>query len=633
MAKELNIFSRTRLRFNQLYDDAISYLREIYGNVGETYTNASPFGQLLRVILHLGRMILYYVEDSITELNINTAVRESSVKGIATLTGHNPYRGTAARGSIKLTYNNNSDYRDRSVTIPNYAQLINYSNGLKYFIILPSENLIFHLSTGNIYNNISIIQGEMKYQQATGTGYALQSYSFALGNNSLGIVDHFFTNVYVNGERWKAVDSILDMSFNEKACIIKTGFNNSIDVFFGNGANGAVPPVGSTILFEYVLCQGENGNIDRLNQTSNNNWKFETEGYLSDGSVVDLNEIITISTDNDIIFGTAPENILMTRMLAPNSSRSFVLANPINYDYFLRRMGIFSVIDAIQGFSTYNDVKSQYEYSKAQAEYTLLKENYTAQANLTGSDSAAAKDLYKQMIAANELVKKTKIAYENSKLDDNTVYLFLVPDISKRISDTTNYFTCDESSFMLTNNEKDGIINLIKSSGQQMLTIDNIIIDPATPRFAINIFIQIWEEYEYDNIKSHIIENISQYLIKNKRRDRIPVSDLIAVVEKIEGIDSVTISFDADKNNDKIYGTNNYGIDEYGDILISRIITDYLGNKMEIKDIYPLFRGGFTSINDVEYSDDISDGMLGPINITVRGVTRTKGVNSKNYLV
>lgn len=633
MAKELNIFSRTRLRFNQLYDDAISYLREIYGNVGETYTNASPFGQLLRVILHLGRMILYYVEDSITELNINTAVRESSVKGIATLTGHNPYRGTAARGSIKLTYNNNSDYRDRSVTIPNYAQLINYSNGLKYFIILPSENLIFHLSTGNIYNNISIIQGEMKYQQATGTGYALQSYSFALGNNSLGIVDHFFTNVYVNGERWKAVDSILDMSFNEKACIIKTGFNNSIDVFFGNGANGAVPPVGSTILFEYVLCQGENGNIDRLNQTSNNNWKFETEGYLSDGSVVDLNEIITISTDNDIIFGTAPENILMTRMLAPNSSRSFVLANPINYDYFLRRMGIFSVIDAIQGFSTYNDVKSQYEYSKAQAEYTLLKENYTAQANLTGSDSAAAKDLYKQMLAANELVKKTKIAYENSKLDDNTVYLFLVPDISKRISDTTNYFTCDESSFMLTNNEKDGIINLIKSSGQQMLTIDNIIIDPATPRFAINIFIQIWEEYEYDNIKSHIIENISQYLIKNKRRDRIPVSDLIAVVEKIEGIDSVTISFDADKNNDKIYGTNNYGIDEYGDILISRIITDYLGNKMEIKDIYPLFRGGFTSINDVEYSDDISDGMLGPINITVRGVTRTKGVNSKNYLV
>lgn len=633
MAKELKIFSKTRLRFNQLYDDAINYLKSIYGHVGETYTNASPFGQLLRVILHLGRMIFYYIEDSITELNINTAVRESSVKGLATLTGHNPYRGTAARGSIKLTYNNNSDYRNQTVTIPNYTQIINYSNGLKYFIVLPSENLVFHLATGNIFTNISIIQGEMKYQQATGTGYALQSYSFALGNNSTGIVDHFFTNVYVNGERWRNVDSILDMGFDEKACMIKTGMNNSIDIFFGNGVNGAVPPEGSTILFEYVFCQGEAGNIDALNQTSNNNWKFENEGYLPDGSTIDLNELITISTDGDILFGTTSESTALTRLLAPNTSRSYVLANTINYEYFLRRMGIFSVIDAIQGFNTYNDIKTQYQYSTAQAEYTKVKENYIAQSNLTGSNSEKARELYNQMIVLKEEVKKYKNAFENSKLDDNTIYLFLIPDISKRISNNENYFTCDENSFLLTNNEKNGIIELIRSSGQQMLTIDNIIVDPVSPRFAINIFIQIWEEYDFDNIKNSIIKEISNYLIANKRRDRMPVSDLISVVEKIEGIDSVTITFDADKNNDAIYGTGNYGIDEYGDVLLSRSVRDYLGNNIDVKDVYPLFRGGFVSFNDVEYSNDISDGTLGPINITLRGITRTKGVNSKSYLI
>ena len=633
MSKELKIFSKTRLKFNQLYEDAITYLKSVYGNVGETYTNASPFGQLLRVILHLGRMIFYYIEDSITELNIKTAIRESSIKGLATLTGHNPYRGTAARGTIKLTYNNNSDYRNQTVVIPNYTQLINYSNGLKYFIVLPSENLVFHLSTGNIFNNVSIIQGELKYQQATANGYALQSYSFALGNNSTGIVDHFFTNVYVNGERWNTVDSILDMGYDEKCCMVKTGMNNSLDIFFGNGVNGKIPVEGSVILFEYVFCQGEAGNIDAINQTSNNNWKFENEGYLSDGSSIDLNELITISADSDIIFGTASENLVMTKMLAPNTSRSYVLANTINYEYFLRRMGIFSVIDAIQGFNTYNDIKTQYEYSNAQAEYTKIKENYEAQINLTGVDSQKAKELSQQLIEAKSNVSKYKTAFENSKLDDNTIYLFLVPDISKRISDTKNYFTCDENAFMLTDNEKDGIIDLIKSSGQQMLTIDNVIIDPITPKFAINIFVQIWEDYDFDNIKNSIINEISKYLISNKRRDLLPVSDLIAIVEKIEGIDSVTISFDADKNNDAIYGTNNYGIDEYGDVILSRNVKDYLGNNIVVKDIYPLFRGGFTSFNDVEYSNDISDGTLGPINVTLRGITRTKGVNAKNYLI
>lgn len=633
MSKELKIFSKTRLKFNQLYEDAITYLKSVYGNVGETYTNASPFGQLLRVILHLGRMIFYYIEDSITELNIKTAIRESSIKGLATLTGHNPYRGTAARGTIKLTYNNNSDYRNQTVVIPNYTQLVNYSNGLKYFIVLPSENLVFHLSTGNIFNNVSIIQGELKYQQATANGYALQSYSFALGNNSTGIVDHFFTNVYVNGERWNTVDSILDMGYDEKCCMVKTGMNNSLDIFFGNGVNGKIPVEGSVILFEYVFCQGEAGNIDAINQTSNNNWKFENEGYLSDGSSIDLNELITISADSDIIFGTASENLVMTKMLAPNTSRSYVLANTINYEYFLRRMGIFSVIDAIQGFNTYNDIKTQYEYSNAQAEYTKIKENYEAQINLTGVDSQKAKELSQQLIEAKSKVSKYKTAFENSKLDDNTIYLFLVPDISKRISDTKNYFTCDENAFMLTDNEKDGIIDLIKSSGQQMLTIDNVIIDPITPKFAINIFVQIWEDYDFDNIKNSIINEISKYLISNKRRDLLPVSDLIAIVEKIEGIDSVTISFDADKNNDAIYGTNNYGIDEYGDVILSRNVKDYLGNNIVVKDIYPLFRGGFTSFNDVEYSNDISDGTLGPINVTLRGITRTKGVNAKNYLI
>lgn len=620
MNKNYNMFDKSRLRFNELYEDAINHLKTIYNIVGDYFTNASPTGQLLRVILHLGRMILYYIEDSITELNINTASRERSIKGLATLTGHNPSRGMAARGSIKLIYNNNSDYLGENVIIPNYTQITNQSNGLKYIMLLPSEHLKVVLQNGNILNSISIMQGEIKYQQATGNGYALQSFNFPFKSNN-GMMDQFFCNIYVNGERWKGVESILDMTVNEKACIIKTGQSGGVDVFFGNGLNGAIPPVGSTILFEYLVHQGTNGNIDSINQTSNIFWKFESEGYLTNGEKIDLNEVFGIETENQVLFGTNGESLSMTRLLAPHASRSFVLATAENYKYFLRRLNIFSIIDAFQGFNTYEDIQKKNEYDKELAKLTTIKNNYIQERELSGNNSTKTTQLYNDLINQRKNVERCKNEYYLTKLDDNTVYLFLVPDITKRIDDTDNYFTCSIDSFNLTVDEKKAIKDLILESGQQMITTDLEIVTPKFPKFAINCFIQMWEGYEFEKIQNNIISNISDYLIHNTRRDRIPISDLIKVVEEIEGVDSVTIAFDADSQNKYIYGEDNYGIDEFGDIVLYRYINDENENLIEIKDIIPLFRGEFTSVNGIEYKDDLYEG-IGPININLRGISK-----------
>lgn len=626
-----NIFDKSKIKFNDLYNDAINYLKEIYGKVGNYFSNASPMGQLLRVLLHIGRLILFYIEDSITELNINTASRERSIRGLSILTGHNPSRGMSARGTVNINYNNNSEYYNQTIIIPNYTQIINHSNGLKYLMLLPSEHMKVNLNNGLIFNNISIIQGELKYQQATGNGYALQSINFPLQQNS-GIIDQYFCNIYVNGEKWKNVESILDMGIKEKACMIKTGQNGGVDVFFGNETNGLIPEVGATILFEYILSQGEKGNIDAISQTSNNFWKFESKGYLSDGTTIDLNDVLNITTENQVLFGTNAEELAMTRLLAPHASRSFVLATAENYKYFLRRLNIFSIIDVIQGFNTYDDIKAKYEYNTAYAELTTLNNNYLQEKEISGVNSTKSQELYKKILEQKNKVEKCRNKYEETKLDDNTVYLFLIPDITKRIGDTNNYFNCSLDSFKLTNDEIIGIKDLIESSGQQMITTDVEIIQPKTPKFAINCFIQIWNGYEFESVKNEIIDKISTYLIKNTRRDRIPISDLIKVVEDIKGIDSVTISFDADKNNSYIYGDNNYGIDNFGDIILSRYITDINNNQIEIKDILPMFRGNFTSMNGVEYGDDIYDG-LSSINITLRGISYNKTLHNNTNII
>ena len=615
--KEFNMFSKSRLKFSELYSDALSYLKKIYGEVGDYFSNASPTGQLLRVILHLGRMIIYYIEDSVTELNINTAIRARSVRGLATLTGHNPSRGMAARGVIKFVYNN-SDLDGNTVIIPNYTRIINLGNGLKYSIIIPNDNMKIVLTTNNVFENISIIQGELRYQQGTADGYALSSINFPKQDDS--IIDQYYCNVFVNGKKWKNVDSILDMGYDEEACIIKTGQSGGIDVFFGSGSNGKIPPMGATILLEYIASNGEMGNINDINESSNNYWRFETEGYLPNGEKIDLNEILKITTQKQILFGCNEESISLTKLIAPHTSRSFVLANAENYKYFLRKLNIFSIIDAIQGFNTYDDIKARYEYNNAYAELNTLNNNYHQAKELYGANSSTIKELYDKIISQKSKCEYWKNIYEQTKLDDNTIYLFLIPNILKRIGETNNYFTCSKNAFNLTNDEKYAIKDLIEKSGQQMITTDVEIISPKIANFSINCFIQMWEGYEFDTVKNDIINNVSNYLIRNNRRDRLPISDLIKVVEGVNGVDSVSIMFDADKNNEKIYGQGNYGIDEFGDIIISRYLRDENGNKIEVKDILPMFRGGFTSFNDIEYGEELNDG-IGPINISLRGIS------------
>jgi hypothetical protein len=433
------------------------------------------------------------------------------------------------------------------------------------------------------------------------------------------VIDNFFINVYVNGEHWESVPSIFDMTYKQKACIVRTSLNGGVDVFFGTGNNGAIPPVGASVVCEYITSAGYDGNITSSEQ--DNYWEFVDSGYDEDGDYVDLNALYTLSSSSDIVFGTFGESLEMTRQLAPHMSRSFVLANEVNYRTFLSKLNIFSNIRVFSGFHTYSDTKAEVDYENAKLEYSSVKESYLSQVNLTGKNSRAALELYDKVVEAKKDLDLKKRIFNESREDDNVIYMYLIPDIKKRLSSNENYFTCPQRAFSLTEDEKTGILNLIENSGQKMLTVENRIVDPIYVRFSINIFVQIWSDYEFNAVKSEIIGAVSDYLLSNQRRDRLPISDIISVVENIEGVDSVNAFFDADKDNSMYYGEGKYGIDTYGDIVLERNMKGVFGNNVYTNDLYPLFRGPFVSPEGVEYSDSL-DSLISPINITLRGKTR-----------
>jgi len=626
----MEIFDTSRIRLAELYQDALQFIKNTYGDLGQYFTMASPMGQLLQVILQYGRMILFYNEDSITELNIKTASRPNSIIGLASLTGHNPSRAMAARGTITLSYNGTA--LPSGVTyliIPNYTTISNNQNGLTYTIVLSTEEAIFDLKSVTNSLDLNIIQGTMEYQQATGTGDPLQSYNFQ--NKKGASIDNYYVNVYVNGVKWDVVDSILDMTFQQQAVMVKTGQTGGIDIFFGNGYNGDVPTLGAIILVEYLITDGDAGNLNSMASTASNTWTFTTKGYSPAGDQLDLGKYLNVGVKNEIMFGTAAEPLYLTRLLAPRMSRSFVLANANNYIYFLKKLNIFTIIDAIPGFATFEDQYALDMYNQAQATYNSLNLQYTNIIAAKGVNSVEAIDLKTQLNNAQQQLYYYTQNINSQKKDDNTVYLFLVPDITKRIAATDNYYTCSLDAFIMSAAEQTAILDLIEQSGQRVLTVDNVILTPQYPKFTLNMSLILWENASYDTVRQNIITQTSNYFLQNTRRDRIPVSDLIRIIEQIDGVDSVNVWFDAAKDNLAIYSTY-YGIDDYGDIILERSVKDAFGNMVTVQDIYPLIRGGFENASGTYYEDSLVKNVLSTVNIQVRGYTAIN-INSENNVV
>jgi len=582
------LFSKSRIQLDEQLQDIADFTREVFKQANSVFSPASAWGQIISIIAKHSQLILFYLEDSISELNIYSASRPQSIRGLSRLAGHDPMRSVAATGEFFLSYtgNNPNIYGDY-VIIPNYTKISCKDNQLTYLLVLGKDEIKYNIfeERGRIF--CRCIQGVIEQQSFTGSGASMQSFEANISGGQR--IDNYFVNVFVNGEKWKKYDSLYDIPKGYKGYLIKTGITSGIDIYFGNDYFGAIPPLGSTIIVEYLITAGENGNI---NGTDGLTFEFSSDGYDVQGNEVDLNQVFNVGISNPITFGSDTEPIQLTRMLAPLTSRSFVLANTTNYETFFEKMQFFSYISA---YTEYNEL--------------------------------------------NWFI-------------DNIIYLMLVPDIQKRLRSGENYFTVPIDFFTLTRLEKFKIQRLLEESGQKIVNSVVRFVDPQFKRYTINIYLYIWEGTDKDSMRKDIIDKISSYLINFKRKDYLPKSDLISIMENITGIDSVNMYFVSENieqelkiltdlntiNNSTIidndskkvliekYKTPTYDTTEKRLALVLENDTvnlflqkhlDQNGDIVLNKNERPLVRGGWSDRNGVYYSDLIDKNKLCAININI----------------
>jgi len=552
----MNIFRKNNILIDGLLSDTYLFLQSTYNQTRSLFTVASAWGQILFVLQNLSQLILYFIEDSITELNIDQATRDYSVRSLARISGYDPGRARSAQGEISIKWNlQQSDVGGSAVIIKNFAQIQCLQNGKTYSIIANAPSITFNLVPGTS-TVLKIAQGVFQEAVFTGNGGALQS--FNIPSRFGAYVDQFYVEVYVNEEKWMKYESLYDIPFNGKGYLIKGGIAEGLDVFFGNSYFGMVPPAGSRVRIQFLKSLGQQGNIASTKEKPLT-YRFSSLGTDLFGSEVNLNNYLDISNRVDPSFGSDPESTDLIRLVAPHTSRSFVFANAENYEIFLQKLGIFS---QIQAYSTFDD-----EYLD----------------------------------------------------DDNIVYIFLVPDINLNITSNTDYFDIPTQSFLLTRNQKLAILNLIQQSGSMVATTVVKITEPTINRIVGNAVLSIFEGYDPDTIKAQIRQNVSDYMLNLKRRDKIPRSDFISIIESIEGVDSVNFFFVVQKNESNAIVIQNLpfpanqqpikqlGLDSFGDVIIGR-------NELV------LMRGGWTDRNGTYYQDGIVAGKPSALNINITSV-------------
>lgn len=531
------IFKESRIKFSELLSDARSYLSDVHKQNNKVYTPASPFGQILTVVVGIAEKIFYYIEDAISENNINSASRSSSVRGLIALTGYQPKNATSASGLATIRYNGKqvSDIQVNQIILPNYTRVFCPANNL-YYLTESNSEIRFYSNDKEKSISVKLIQGEIFEQSFTGDGTTLQS--FRINERFSDFVDLDSIIVKVNGIINKRYYGLTDIPLGEYGYQVRTSVGGGIDIFFGTLYNGTPPPPGSRINVSYIKNSGSVGNI--INATDLK-FDFIDEGYDNQGNQVDLNEYLSIEPQEGLVLGSNPEPIEVVRISGPKHSRAFVLSNKEAYESYLSRMNYFSTIEV---FNTFED---------------------------------------------------------DNLDDDNVVYMFLIPNLTLRVSPKYHYFTAPLDSFLMTSQETEMLLDSIEGSGQVMIGTEFEIIQPTIKKFTIHVILNYFKGHSKELIRTNIIDQLSSYFINYTRRDTIPKSDIIAMLEYVDGVDSVNVYFKEDPAN---YSVNDDTyITEMGDIQIGK------------KD-YPLVRGGWTDDTGVTYLEGLSENLPSSLNIT-----------------
>lgn len=569
----------TQISYENIKAEVESFLRKIYNKASVLYDVSSPFGQLLSVINHHFNLSTLYLKRSIDSFDLsNTASNNKRlVNTAAIIAGHNPGRAISATGTLRLkvksTSNVERDIPGGRITINNKTRIRNKTNGLDYSLDLGGMDVISYPVQSGTQFYMPIIQGKWEIGEFTGTGETLQSFSLNIPNGNKD-VENFNVQVSVNGELWPLRKNLYEMGFEEKLCIVRTGFNGGIDIVFGNGDFGAIPIIGSVIKINYILSDGSRGSIFRRTQ---NDFRIIDDVLDGFGNTIDITQFFDIYISTDINFGADSESVKFTRNIMPIASTNYVLALPEQYAYYIKRLGVFSHVNAYESYGKVIIVATPNIklFRNENRDYFSIDKG----AFVLDSYEKSKIDKYLKTSGTIQLSKRYEITSPN--LSQYIINVFLIVYSDAIMENVQNQIYDKISEYFLDFNR----------------------IDRVPKKDIINKLSEIED-----------IDSVDITFISKKNEDYH--GEFIKQDNNIRNTKFASIQNIFDPKKNPRYNPNE-----------SRGLDPILGDIIFEQNEIPIIRAGFSDRNGIFFADSIDGSGLGSVNIIKNGTTDRKNKN------
>jgi hypothetical protein len=570
----MSVLKFSSITFSGIKSEIERFLREEHNKAGILFSPASPYGHILSVIENLHQLSIFYLKTAIGQFDLSdpNSLNPRIIRNAAIFAGHNPGRAISSSGTLRLSLKSTTDIEKdipgSRITFTNRTQLKNDTNSLDYSLNLGTDT-ITHRITPNYNFFIPIIQGKWSKKNFTGDGSQLQSISVSeLGRKD---VENFNVDVVVNGDVWSVKKHIWEMLPDEKACVVRTGFNGGVDIVFGNGGFGEIPSIGSFIEINYLITDGSNGNIFRRTR---DDWKFIGDVIDGNGESIDPAQVFNIDIFTDINFGADAESTLFTKNVLPISSNNFVLGLPQQYAYEIKKLGVFSHVNAYEKTGTIFIVATPNVrlFKNQNADY------FTTDIRAFELDRYEKSKIDKYLKSSGNIQLTRKYRIDSPKISFYTMNIFVIP-YSDATDDSVNAQMLDKiSEYFLDLKRIDRIpkLDIIRelSSITDIHSVD------------IQFICKKNEDYHIENMK----------IMKN-------------AVE----------NFDSRYNNDiSIKKPQGYNPNEV--IGLDPILGDIIFEPEEL----PVIRGGWYDRNGIYYSSDIDGNQMKSVNIIKKGTIDPK---------
>jgi hypothetical protein len=563
----------TEITFEGIQTEINYYVQQIYNKASQLFSVASPFGQVLTIVEQLHQLSILYLKNAINQYDLSNqnSNNYSIIRSAAIVAGHNPSRAVSASGTIrcqvKVSTNIEEDIPGAQVKILNRTTLKNATNNLLYHIDLGGvDEQVFNIQSGSSFF-FNIAQGEWKEAVYTGTGQQNQSYEVQSEGKE---VENYKVEVTINGEFWEVKNHLYEMIPNEKACVIQTSFSGGLVVKFGNGNFGQIPPIGSVITINYVETDGQNGNIYRR---TTNDWKFVDEVLSGNGTSIDFEKYFNMFIQTDINFGANGEDIELMKNLLPLNTNNFVLALAPQYAYAIRKLGVFSHVNAYNENGTIRIVATPNIriFKNRNADYFSVDKR----AFELDSYERNKLDQYLRVGGYIQLTQKYRI--------DTPVLSYYVMYINLRLFDDA----VEEN----INNQ------IIEVTSDYFLNLNRL--DRIPRKDIINLISEI-----------NGVDSVDVRFVSKKNEDYHKQFLLADENSRITNGNTTNVT-QAGYDSKKVLG-----------------LDPVLGDIVFEPNEYPVIRGGWTDRNDIFYSETPLDG-FSSINISVKGFTERKNVSNR----